>query len=353
MTGSPNSSKSNSNTQICSRSTLNPEFLRAKRFAYHLVENGNSCASLRALAELGRSPYKCFGMLYTVDLAFNPVTECTMRRVLKTTAKRVLRAIDRASGRLQEALELQNFVVTGIPRSGTSLFCSVVSSARNCYCFNEVHSLSHLQLSLLLARLRLRRGAPVRNKFDPQGDIASDTNRSEVVEERRQVGTYGPDLILGSKHNIPYLNQLETLLKTGLRSFALVRNPYFTLLSWNSAEVARIPEARLASRDLEFRFSEVEFTGDDRVEKQAEIWNYYARTIWKNRPHFDVITYEELTDQTERTMEKVTRGLDLKFAEMPALENRNVRSRYDSPMTAQIKSAVSEFCPTRKKFGYD
>ena len=42
------------------------------------------------------------------------------------------------SGGKKQNLDL-DYVITGIPRSGTSLISTILSSSENSFCFNEVH----------------------------------------------------------------------------------------------------------------------------------------------------------------------------------------------------------------------
>jgi len=274
-------------------------------------------------------------------------------QLAKTSIKSIISFFDRQFGQLNTLLNYQNFIITGIPRSGTSLFCSVMNSAENCYCFNEVHHVPRLQTSLFLAQRRLRRGRPVRNKFEPSGDVTADTHRNDFVMEHRRGDEYGDDLVVGTKKNIPFLNQIEFILAVDISVFALIRDPLFTLLSWNSSGVANIPEARLDPHYLEVRYDDITFESENRFDMQAQIWNHFAGLIWDYRSNLQVVTYERLTGETERTVREIASELGLHYDDVPALENRNRLSRYETSAIDEIRASVDQYCSVRKRFGYD
>ena len=247
------------------------------------------------------------------------------------------------------------FLITGIPRSGTSLFCKVASAAPECICFNEVHPAYRLNASLWLARRKLGMGWPVTNKFDESGQMASDTNRQEARLDRQPIDTQveAGRLVIGTKFTVPYLNHLDTLIESGYPIFALMRDPRYTLLSWNSREVASIPEARLEPEHLDTRYGAVSFVSSNRLEMQAQIWEHYADLIWRSRSALDIVCYETLTERTEDTLEWFARRMNLDFDAMPDLENRNDLDRYDNAdQFDEIGRVVDRFCPSRRHFGY-
>ena len=69
-----------------------------------------------------------------------------------------------------------DYVITGIPRSGTSLMSTILSSSENSFCFKEVHyQIPVLPSFFSEMRTRIKSGLPVINKFNEKGKLTSDT----------------------------------------------------------------------------------------------------------------------------------------------------------------------------------
>ena len=104
-----------------------------------------------------------------------------------------------------------DYVITGIPRSGTSLMSTILSSSENSFCFNEVHyQIPVLPSFFSEMRTRIESSLPVINKVNGKGKLTSDTQRQGGVKfaEMEVVGKSNP-IRLGSKVNVPYLNKIK------------------------------------------------------------------------------------------------------------------------------------------------
>ena len=65
-----------------------------------------------------------------------------------------------------------DYVITGIPRSGTSLMSTILSSSENSFCFNEVHyQIPVLPSFFSEMRTRIESGLPVINKVNEKGKL--------------------------------------------------------------------------------------------------------------------------------------------------------------------------------------
>lgn len=94
-----------------------------------------------------------------------------------------------------------------------------------------------------------------------------------------------------------------------------------------------------------------EFSSDDKIERQAQVWEHYARLIWSLRPQIKIVRYEDLTGQQEPVMNEVVSFLGVHLPDnFKKLENCNVDSRYQN--LQEIENAVKKYCPCRKHFGY-
>ena len=242
--------------------------------------------------------------------------------------------------------------MTGIPRSGTSLLASILCIPDDSFCFNEIYyDPVKLPLFLFRMKLRLRHGMPVQSKIDAAGDLVMDTMGQEVVTGRRLFPKKAKDLKVGSNVNIPYLNHIDTLMAYRFRIVALLRNPVFTIGSWNSKKSASIPEANVTGPRMNDRWKAFSFASPDPVERQAQIWEHYANVIFERREKIWIIRYEDLVDETHRTLQGAARFLHIQEVDpVPSLANLNQPGRYND--LARIADATERRCPTKTKFGY-
>jgi glycosyltransferase involved in cell wall biosynthesis len=242
------------------------------------------------------------------------------------------------------------FIVTGIPRSGTSLFSKLLNDIDNAVCLNEIHyDVDSLPPAFAEIRRRLALGAPIPNRYDSSGNLTTDTQRSGVDVEERIVQSVDETAMIGSKVNIPYLNQIHKILDYGYKTIAIVRDPVYAIGSWNSDKAQIIPEAHVTEDDKHPRWQNFTFTTNDKIERQAQIWNFYADLIWRLRDSIKIYTYESLTSDPERIMREVCDFLNLELPEKIAeMKSQNIDSKY--PRMEEIRKAVEKYCPVRKVF---
>jgi len=245
-----------------------------------------------------------------------------------------------------------DFVLTGIPRSGTSLLSTLLCEPDDCFCFNEIFY-DPMTLPYFLARekKRLIRGEPVPAKMDADGSLATDTLAGEIVVARQAFPPKRKGVVVGSNVNLPYLDRIDEILAYRYRVIALVRDPVYTLASWNSAKAQAIPEAHVTDDDMNPRWNGMKFHSSDRVGRQADIWEHYARLILDLRDQVKIVRYESLCDGQQATMETIYEYLRVTPpAQTRELRNMNVDSRFKG--LDQIREAVAERCPSLQVLGY-
>ena len=194
-------------------------------------------------------------------------------------------------------------------------------------------------------------GKPVPSRIDNEGELTTDTLRKGAFVQQIKVPPKSSGLVLGSNVNVPYLDQLDWILAYRYKVVVMVRNPIYTLASWNSEQTKTIPEAHVTSDDLDPRWEKLDFSSQERVERQAEIWEHYAKVVWSIRHQIRIVKYEALTENQDDTLEDVTKYLgvgSLRMAER--LRNYNLDSRYTD--LERIGRAVQDYCVSRGKFGY-
>ena len=232
----------------------------------------------------------------------------------------------------------RNLILTGIPGSGIGLFSSILNSVENIVCADD---------TIDDIRLLPQSYVYIRNKL-----LESDSEQRKVVDE---------DVVVGLKQNLVYLrlnamqglkqNEIETLINYGYRIIALVREPVYTIANWNNPESNHLLEAMVTDDDLSPRWRGVVFSSNDKIERQAQVWQFYAGFLLNLKNIIKFYTYEQITSNSDRVLKDVCDYFPLKYpGTMGNLENMNIRSRYQN--VEKIKQAVEKYCPARSGFGY-
>lgn len=226
---------------------------------------------------------------------------------------------------------MKDLIITGIPRSGTSLISSMLHRFDNCVVLNEpgetyeaidgADSSWQMPELFLATRARILAGKPVLNKFS-QGRLAEDTFL------KYELSYYTPkvkdqDFTLGMKHTLTYLARIEELARIFPQAvfLAMVRDPFQTIASWKStfdhlkrADGTGFPIGSLSDkalkRDEKLRLEEI-FTATEEAERRARYWNYLARIIITHKKRLHIIRYDDLVKDPESCLSPLIEKLNL------------------------------------------
>jgi hypothetical protein len=248
-----------------------------------------------------------------------------------------------------------DIILTGIPRSGTTLTCMLLNRLPQCVALHEPMSpaslaeldfprgylaeiadfFSRQRTSLLAAGTatsKARDGSVPDNPYgaarDGDGRRFSNVNGREVRFDKR----LEPGFRLVVKHPGMFTATLGTLA-TRYPCYALVRNPLASLLSWQSIRApvqdGRVPAAEGFDAELKADLD----AEPDRIERQLIIlrrsFDRYAELLPKER----VIRYEELVASGGRALSVIDSDA-AHFCE--TLENRNANSLYDAELVRRL-----------------
>lgn len=268
-------------------------------------------------------------------------------------------------------------VITGLPRSGTSYFCTALHNVRDCVAINEPEEIfAHLSdtaapwgMPRYYAQLRgdIVAGRPIVNKMR-DGRFIEDT--AEGIHEERYVPTIsGPAFLLATKNTLAYLARLPLLEQSmpGVTCVACIRNPVDTVASWKStfdhlsAAAVRnfragcVGDERLspAARD---RVAEIDM--ELRLERRrALLWRHLALLVEEAGGFVRaVIRYEQLVTDPERTLRDLLASIPAAPSLVPVqpFVPSSVRTRRVSSLTADDLAAIREVCAdVAARFGYD
>lgn len=249
------------------------------------------------------------------------------------------------------------FILTGIPKSGTTLLSSILSKLSDTICLDEIYyNVNDFIIDINLIRNKLVNEGKILNRYKRNGELSTNKRGEGREKMLGEVdGIYTDNALIGSKANEPYLFNIEDIIKRFELIISIVRNPIYTIASWRSwtphgsSELA--PVARVKKGDEVLRYKEFPFKSNKTVERQAEIWNYLASIIWNNRNKLKIYKYENLTEKTSTVLDDIADYLNVdKSNEDFELKNMNIDSRYND--LGKIKKAVEKYAPIRKKFGY-
>jgi hypothetical protein len=249
-----------------------------------------------------------------------------------------------------------NVLITGIPRSGTTLVCSLLNKLPDVVALHEpmdVWDFAKCRDATELAALIENFCADARRSLREEGFAISkhvggeirDNSATDPVSQpgqrvrRTEHGKIfidkplGEDFTLAIKHPLAFTALLESL-SSHFECFAVIRNPLATLASWNSLDWLKVkkghaPIAEKLDRDLARKLTEE----SDTIDRQIQIleWSYdrYQRYL----PERAVLKYEDLIATRSRALAK--------FFPMAAeldedLVSKNLNKHYDRALMTAL-----------------
>lgn len=238
-----------------------------------------------------------------------------------------------------------NIVLTGIPRSGTTLCCSLLGQAHNTVALFEpmpVHELplqpdmaitsirnffSASRISLLntgTARSQQVDGQVPDNPFGSTIDSNGMRVRTAHLGDIRVEKPLTSEFTLVIKHNAAFTALLPELV-SAFACYAVVRNPLAVLASWNSVDLpvarGRLPAGERLDRQL---FERLEGIADV-LERQLVLLDWLFERFQRWLPQDRIIRYEQVVASAGSALEVAT------GVAVPALpmRSRNASSLYD------------------------
>lgn len=220
---------------------------------------------------------------------------------------------------------LRPFIVTGPPRSGTSLLSAVLSRKPNVIVLNEPKQLEGARLTaadpatllrgcIVSAGHRAVRTGTVINKADPSNPNAPTTDTFNKGSVRCPVpvslATDKP-FAIGAKITMPFIDAMDELCDgwSDLRVIAIIREPLATINSWRNSFGWQkgLDDPKAAPR---FRLHDLVPEDDDPLKRRAYLWKLTVESLFdqaRRRPGVvHLMRYENfLGNPAEMTSEAV------------------------------------------------
>lgn len=221
---------------------------------------------------------------------------------------------------------MPDLIITGIPRSGTTLAAAIVDQSYDAFCLFEPDShvrlmetaidaddfVVRLQLNFDSTRETLLAGKTVPDKRADNGSPVTDYfanstpgRRRDVVFTMRDVSRAGlsANFALGAKHNALYAAVLPEIVRTGhFRVVALVRDPVAVLRSWQSLDLP-VSQGRLPAAERFWPEMRALTHADMALhEKQIRMYDLLGSRFAGFSSQMEVIRYEALLASPARLL---------------------------------------------------
>jgi hypothetical protein len=264
----------------------------------------------------------------------------TINRVIKAYVQTIFRTDDMKPHR-------NTCLITGLPRSGTSLVCKLLNEFPDTVALNEPMQIIDLaghtkrkQLKMIINFSRECRTSLLKNGSAPslqtQGEIAdimfeqtpSVQSLRDLLPEKGSIRvnkSLSAGFTLAIKHNLGFTAILDQLANT-FKCFGVIRNPLSVIASWQTINMplshGNAPVAEALDPQLKKNLAQTELV----IERQIRILNWFFQIYRKTLPPGQIIRYEELTIGSEDILQKIVPGnAELKVA----LISRNTNPLYD------------------------
>jgi len=240
-----------------------------------------------------------------------------------------------------------NVILTGIPRSGTTLVCHLINMLPDSIALHEPMRVQELVVGDQLATTDIvaRFFAQTRASLLADGTAPSKHVGGRIPDRhvrdhpsetglRRDDSSYGtvsftkaltPDFLLVLKHPSAFTALLE-ILRTRYPSFAIVRNPLAILGSWNSVQMGfRDGHASIAEQ-LDPTLQRTLRVTEDRLDRQIVLLAWFFRQYKNILPSRYVLRYEEIVSSGGRVVAAITPSASRLAA---SLQSKNQSAAYD------------------------
>lgn len=257
-------------------------------------------------------------------------------------------------------MDSRDILLTGIPRSGTTLVCSLLNRLPNTVALVEPMAVSQFPkmqssderraairrfLSAQRASLLSSGSATARvtsGIFDDNtfSNTAGPTNLRNNTLERRNIDFDKPldkDFLLLIKHPNAFTAILNELTSS-FSCFAIVRHPASVIASWDTLDLplrdGHAPAAEALDTTLRRSLEMIE----DRRQRQIHLMDWYFSQYLTLLPGGRILRYEDIVQSSGKALSAIAPPA----AELgEALENRNRNTLYDRETFYEVRTCLA------------
>ena len=250
----------------------------------------------------------------------------------------------------------KEWLITGIPRSGTTLLTNLISQDQGFLCFSEPAFIKNLkqqagtapELAALLAqkltdiRSDIKAGIPVSmrvpkhsgdqldNYFKRQSTGGQNTTVKSSEHQDVTLPKSYHDRTLVVKNNLLFTACLEDLSER-FRVTAIVRNPISAIGSWNSLDIPVSRGQVVTAEQYNKRVKSV-VNSQELLKRQIQIYQWFCGEYIRLQQHIQIIRYEDLVEDPHNTLQPCGLRLD----PLLQLSSKNNSVHYDEAVTQQL-----------------
>lgn len=268
-------------------------------------------------------------------------------------------------------LMTSDILITGIPRSGTTLLTSLLSKQTECVAFSEpewmktiraksatcldfVHHFDHQRAKI---RSQISRGQPIAVKVSrfneglPENYYHRNNQGQVLVDKEEQLVTFPQSYSeqpFVFKANAQFTACLKPLINTAdTQLIAVIRNPIATIMSWRSLDLpiskGHVKVAEKYSSD----FHQHVTCNDDLLIKQVQIIDWFFHQYLTFINQIKLVKYEDLVANTNSVISSITGNSDVSCKKLSSQNNNRSYNHRESDL---IKSALIKHGTYHKKF---
>ncbi len=244
---------------------------------------------------------------------------------------------------------LSNIIITGPPRSGTTLVCYLLNKLPNIVALHEPMNLSMFSSPLdiigvaegffnemreiigseKMALSRLSEGKIPSNPFEEGKSNRTPNVKKGLFAIDKELN---PDFKLCIKHNAHFTFTLNEL-SSNFPCYVIIRDPLITLASWNSIK-APVSEGRVKvlyhiNPNLAYKLDLI----PDLIDRQIELLDMHFQQYVNFQDRIRLIKYEDIIETNGGALGIIDPAAA--FLKEP-LESKNMKDRYDEIMVKKI-----------------
>ena len=241
----------------------------------------------------------------------------------------------------------RDVILTGVPRSGTTLSCLLLSNVPNSIALNEAANFGHVQsaedvMTVVEKFFKDTRKSLVQKsqaiaRATEEGlsdnNFSSQKSREKIVTKRMVQfdRKFSNDCTIILKHNAIFTMMAKPLLAK-YEYYAIIRNPASILGSWNSVDVpvsrGRVRRSRQLNPSFHAGLNDLDNKGD----KQLFILDWYFKT-YGQLPIQNVIKYEDIISTGGAALNCILKDTG-KYA--TTLKSRNTSRLYNKSTNKEL-----------------
>ncbi len=286
------------------------------------------------------------------------------------STKAKIGVLDKLLGKKAAPPKKHDFLITGIPRSGTSLLCNLLHRHPNVVVINEPAEVFSLldskqnpnEFGSYYRRLRLDvlQGKAIENKLDGEGNVVEDTRHSDE-RVHAVVNVENSQFALGTKNPLAYLARLRWLCDEypSMEKVVVIRHPYDCIASWvksfphlEAVDMSSIPfVGDVLDSFQRTRLNEIRAT-EYLPLRRALLWRYLADLISRDRDRVFIVRYEDLLQSPDVWLSKIGQKLNVSFGDAAPFKSSPRASGEN--LSGEEKEIIRLICSEQaEQFAYD